>query len=135
METWTVDQMVKTGACYSPDRIKELWGDRTVLSLTDILALDIPAVDRMWIVWRPTTLTEAQRKLLCDRIVERAVRTYALPYPQTSAWAEQWLTGADRSARAAAARAAWSAAAAESAAARAAEYQRQVDDTLAILGE
>jgi hypothetical protein len=128
MKTWTVDEMVATGACYSRERIVVLWAWREALSPRDILTLDIPAQDRLWVCWRQEAFTPAQHAAILDRIVRRAVKAFALPDPSTAAWARRWLDG-DKGARtsaeaaeaARAAGAAWAATAARTAeAARAA---------------
>lgn len=111
MTSWTVEAIVKLGPCYSEARIREVYAGRATLTLREILALDIPAADRLWVVWRPRVLTPAQRQTVCDRIVERAIRSYALGEPTTKVWATRWLDGTDRS-RAAAAGAARAAGAA-----------------------
>jgi hypothetical protein len=121
MKTWTVDEMVATGACYSRERIVVLWAWREALSPRDILTLDIPAQDRLWVCWRQEAFTPAQHAAILDRIVRRAVKAFALPDPSTAAWARRWLDG-DKGARtsaeaAEAARTAWAAEAVGSAAA------------------
>jgi hypothetical protein len=111
MKTWTVRQMQAEGACYSVEQIRALWGKNRKLSLAQILVLDIPAADRMWVVWRPESLTPQQRQTVIERIVTRAVRMYALPALSTQQWATRWLTGEDRTREAAwAAEASWAAA-------------------------
>jgi hypothetical protein len=126
MKTWTVDQMVKEGACYTPERIAELWARRTALALPDILALDIPSVDKMWVVWRPKAITVVQQQHIVEHIVARCIQAHALSEAVTKVWAENWLSGKDRTRKAAGA---------AGAAAGAAEYDRQVQDVLDCLEE
>ena len=131
-KTWTVRQMQAEGACYDVATLRRLWAGRKALTLAQILELEIPATDRLWVCWRPGALTEAQCAAVQDVIVTRAVRTYALPEPSTAEWAQRWLEGTDRTA----ARAVWAAWAAEAAAAEAgaAEYERQIADMRAVQG-
>ena len=148
-KAWTVRQIQAEGACYDAKRITTLWAGREALTLWEILDLDIPAVDRLWVCWRPGALTDAQFAAVMERIVGRAVRQFALSEPSTHDWAQRWLDG-DPEARTAAeaARVAWAAGAAwaaeaawaagaawaaAGAAAGAAEYDRQLADVLAVL--
>jgi len=118
MKTWTVDEMLAEHPCewYDRDRITALWAGRDALSLRDILDLDIPADERMWVACRPKALPVAIRRRWTEGIVERAVRTYALTCGVSAVerWAAQWLDGTDRTSESAAqageaAGAAWSA--------------------------
>lgn len=155
--TWTVQQVVDAEACYTRKRIKELWAGREALTLREVCALDIPAVDRVWLIAQDAPAGWV------ERIVARAVETHALRcgIPDVEAWAQRWLDGADRSAvtawaarsaasgakhwaassTAEAAWAAWEAAEPEVAAweaadaLEAAERERQVADCLACLDE
>ena len=119
-ETWTVREMVATGACYSAERIAELWAEREALTLRDILVLNIPAQDRLWACWR--LLTTTQRVMVINRIVRRAVETFARPEPSTTVWARRWLDG-DANARTTVE------------VVEAAEADRQIADVLAVLDE
>ena len=136
MKSWTVAEMKAEGPCkdYTLDRLTELWAGRDKLTLLEICDLDIPDADKMWCAFRPTALTSAQRGELLDRIVTRAVTNHALHCgaPGVEAWAQKWLNGEDRTARAAYA-AAYAAYATD--AARAAERALQVADLRAVLEE
>ena len=135
---WTVQDIVNAKACYTREQIEILWAGRKSLGLREILALDIPAQDRLWVCWNPKALTPKQRTKAINRIVRRAVETFALPEPSTARWARKWLDGIHAEA-AEAARTAWDAWAVEAArtaaAARAAEADRQITDVLAVLDE
>lgn len=131
---------------YPESRVRELWGGRESLTPLEILDLPIPAADRVWVMCQPGVLPKEMREAAVSRIVTRAVRNYALPHPATSAWAEKWLSGGDRTIEAAAEaaraaaeaaeRAAWAArAAAQALAARAREEDMQVDDFRAAVRE
>jgi hypothetical protein len=136
MKSWTIKQMLAEKPCreYDEARLRKLWAKRRRLTLLDILALRIPAPDRIWVVFRPDALTAKQRAAVLDRTVTRAVRTRALHcgIPAVEAWAAGWLSGADRSESAAgaanaasAASAAWGATwSAERSAANAASAER-----------
>jgi hypothetical protein len=159
MKTWTVDEMLAEHPCdrYNRERITELWAGKEALSLKEILFLNIPADDKLWVINRPSSLPWD----ICSRwmfmVVERAVRKHALHcgIPEVETWAERWLSGEDQSAEAArvarvAARvarvaawaawaaeaeaAAWAAEAAQAAwAAQVAERQLQIDDLVSLL--
>jgi len=146
MKTWTIDEMLAERPCkeYTQERITELWAGRERLSLRDILMLDIPSSDRIWVACRPGALTDQQQAAWLERIVTRAIIHHALNcgIPTVEAWAQNWLDGTDRSNAAAAAawtvEAAWAARATTwtawaAAAARAAERERQVQDCREIL--
>ena len=143
LRTWTVYEVVSAGACYEPERVVHLWAGRARLSYLEIMALDIPAPDRLWVVWQDGELAP----LVIERIVTRAVTTHALACgdPVVEAWARRWLSGEDRTeaaARAAAWAAAWAAAraareaaGAAARAAGAAECDLQVADVLAVVAD
>ena len=167
MTTWTIDQMLACEPCAEYDRIRitVLFAGRETITTRDILALDIPAADRVWAALQDHTIAPR----VVERIVTRAVTTHALTcgIPAVETWARRWLSGEDRTqaaadaaewaaawaaaraaawaARAAAwaaeaARAAewaatWAAAEAAGAAARAAEWARQFADIRAVLDE
>ena len=118
--SWTVDEMLAERPCaqYDRTRITALWAGRERLSLREILALDIPDADKVWV------LTRRHWPAWIECILTRAVRHHVLScgVPQVEQWAARWLDGTDRSADAskAAARAASSAASSAAWAARAA---------------
>ena len=128
MKSWTVSEMVNERSCYGKDRIVELWAGKPALTLREILALDIPLDDRLWVAWRPSALTDAQYEAVKIRVVTRAVTNHALTcgIPAVERWAAKWLDGSDRT-DTSAARAAW--------AAEAAELDLQIKDVLAVLDE
>ena len=109
MKSWTIGEMLNERPCaeYPRNRIEDLWSGRERLSLRDILRLDIPASDRIWVVCRPGAMTDEQRAAWLERIVTRSVKDHALNCGilTVEAWARNWLNGSDRS-RAEAARAA-----------------------------
>jgi hypothetical protein len=115
--TLTVDQIMSYSPCltYPRSRVKALWAGRPSLTLLEILDLDIPAEDRVWVLTRPRflnrpgVLTEAQTKAFLDRVVTRAVTTHVLHcgIPAAEAWASGWLDGTDRSLRGARGFARW----------------------------
>ena len=114
-------------ACYPDERLARLY-DRP-MELREVLARkdgpwdDVSAEDRMWVFWRAAT--QAQRATTLDRIITRAVTNHCLDcgIDAVEQWAARWLSGEDRSGKAAMA-AVWAARAvrAAKAAARAAEW-------------
>ena len=156
MKSWTVKQMLAERPCvtYNGVRIEKLWGGKKKLTLLEVLHLDIPPQDRLWVAFRPKALTKKQTAAFLEKTVTRAVTNHALHcgIPGVERWAQKWLDGSDRSESAArsAAWSAWSAwSAAESAARSAAEsdaesaarsawsaeYELQVADLKAVLEE
>ena len=111
MKTWTVEQMLAERPCpqYTEEALTKLWAGRGVVSLPDILNMEIPDVDKMWGSWRG--LTKKQTGLVLEKIITRAVTNHALHCGvlPVEKWADGWLSEKDRSAEAAgaAARAAW----------------------------
>jgi cobalamin biosynthesis Mg chelatase CobN len=101
--SWTVDEMLAERPCerYTRETLEELWNGKECLSLSDILEKDIPGADKSWVCCRPI-VGELRDKWL-ERVVTRAVRDHALHCGVLSVaqWAQSWLDGTDRSARAA----------------------------------
>ena len=156
MKIWTVKQMLAEKPCeqYTEESLAKLWAGREKVTLLDIIAMDIPDTDKLWGSWRG--LTKGQTDLVLDKVVTRAITNHALHcgVPSVEIWADNWLSGKDKSAWAAweaagaaeaAAGAAWEAAwaaaraagaaagAAAEAAAEAAELKLQIADVLAVL--
>ena len=111
MKTVTLDQVMSWHPCrdYTRDRIAGLFAGREGLSAIDILGLDIPAKDRVWSVLHKELMTLAQMRQFATACAERAIRKVKTVYkdPAWNAWADAWLSGADRSSKAALAAAAW----------------------------
>lgn len=116
MKTLTVSDIMALRPCYSESRVRELFGDRESLSLVEILQLDIPAEDRIWVLTRECVCDRDLLLAWVNGVADRAVRKYCLECGNTAveAWARGWLDGTDRSQAAAAA--AYAAAAAGAAA-------------------
>ena len=156
MKTMTVQDIMCLRPCaaYPESRVRELWGDRESLSLVEILRLDIPAEDRIWVLTRDGVCDRAVLRRWADAIADRAVQAHCLTcgVPEVEAWARCWLDGTARTYAAyaadaadAAADAAWAAAWVASArpaaaaraasAAYAAERRAQVDDLIRALND
>lgn len=73
MKTWTVAQIRAKRPCsrYPAARIEQLWAGKKALSLLEILSLDIPAKDRMWVVWLRGAITLDQQEAILDKIFSR----------------------------------------------------------------
>ena len=131
LKTWTVKQMLAEEPCeqYTEEALAKLWAGREKVTLLDIIAMDIPDTDKLWGSWRG--LTKGQTDLVLDKVVTRAITNHALHcgVPSVEIWADNWLSGKDKSVRAARA-AAWAAAWAAARAAGAAELKLQVADVL-----
>jgi len=113
MQSYTVDEMMAFRPRYSREQVADLWAGRERLSLLEILDLDIPAADRIW----GTTRSGDHLPAFAAMVAARAVRNHCLScgIPVVETWAAKWLSGADRTAEAAAS-AWWAEAAAEAAA-------------------
>jgi hypothetical protein len=97
-------------AAYPRDRVEALWAGRDALDALEILALDIPAMDRIWAVTRRGVAPADVLSQWAQTTADRAVRTHALNcgIAAVEQWATRWLNGEDRSSEEAAA--AWAAA-------------------------
>jgi len=92
-------------ACYPDKRLARLY-DRP-MELRDVLTRkdgpwdEVPAKDRMWVFWRAAT--QAQQAATLERIVTRAVTNHCLTcgIAAVEKWAAKWLSGEDRSGKAA----------------------------------
>jgi hypothetical protein len=117
MKTWTVKQMLAEKPCeqYTEEVLTKLWAGCEKVSWLDIEKMDILDADKMWGAWKG--LTKKQTDLVLEKVVTRAITNHALHcgVPAVEKWAGNWLSGEDRSARAAkaAASAAWAAKAEE----------------------
>jgi hypothetical protein len=104
MPSWTVDEMLAEKPCdkYDRERIAKLCAGKPSLTLLEILDHpDIPDEDKVWVACRDKNPT---RHVAIEVIVTRCVTNHALHcgIPAVEAWAQKWLSGEDRSSRAAA---------------------------------
>jgi hypothetical protein len=67
----TKDQVISLNMCesYSVGRVLSLFADRETLSLSDILSLEIPAIDKIWIIDKTGLLTEDQHNKIHSDIM------------------------------------------------------------------
>lgn len=103
MPSWTVDEMLAEEPCdrYDRERIAKLCAGKPSLTLLEILDHpDIPDEDKVWVACRDKNPT---RHVAIEVIVTRCVTNHALHcgIPAVEAWAQKWLSGEDRSSRAA----------------------------------
>jgi hypothetical protein len=108
------------GPCpaYTRERLEELAAGRESLTVVEILGLDIPARDKMWVVLREPVLGTELYRAFGHACADRAVERHALHcgIPKVEQWAARWLSGkaatkaAAKAARNAASAAAWNAA-------------------------
>jgi hypothetical protein len=123
MKTVTVDDVMALGPCSRYDRtaLKKLFGRRRRMTLAAGLALDIPAVDRLWVAIKGPWLDDRQRRLFAADCAERVLPLWEAKYPDDKRprqtievarrYAEGRATEEERAAAWAAARAAaWAAA-------------------------
>lgn len=89
MKSWTVDEVMELEPCYSRERVEELWGERESLSALDVCDLDIPAVDRLWLLLSGGDHVEPA----IDTIAERTVKNHAANcgVKSVEATAAEWL--------------------------------------------
>ena len=102
MKSWTISEMLSERPCAEyRDKVKldALWAGRERLTLVDVLRLDIPARDRIWVAIRPKAISSEMRKEWREGIVARAIKRACEVYTDEAyhAWAEKWLRGEDRS--------------------------------------
>jgi len=117
MTIWTVEDVLALRPCedYDRERLTNLWDGRDALAIADVCDLDIPAEDRLWLLCKAPF---ASIEPAITAIVTRALEPH-----ETRTWAENWLSGEDRTSDAAYAYdAAYAAAAAAYDAAYAAAY-------------
>jgi hypothetical protein len=131
MKTLTVAEIMALGPCeaYPESRVLELWQGKNSLTALEILSLDIPPEDRLWVMMRNGVLPDGTLRQFANTTADRAVRNHCLTcgVPAVEAWARNWIDGTNRTTYAAyaaadAADAAADAARAAAYAARAAAY-------------
>ena len=113
-ELITVDDILGWNPCprYTRKRLERLVGDG--VTLMEILRSHIETKNKIWIATRPGVLSSRTRErwleIMCERAIRRVLGKSGIPTWEI--WAEQWISGTDRSAGAAsnAARAAYNAA-------------------------
>jgi hypothetical protein len=162
MKTLTPQQIVALGPCkgYDLKQITELFDNKKSMTYLEILNTDkIPLADIVWLFCQLTVLDKDIRNQWMEVIVTRAVTNYALHcgIDTVEKWAENWLSGDDRTTEAAhvaayaaidatayaagyaahaaacSATAAYSAARVRTIAARNNEYKQQIQDLKDIL--
>jgi len=103
MKTLTIDDVLAYEPCYTRERVEELFAGRTEMTIREICAVDVPAKDRVWLLTQDGVLDADMRDKWITMIVTRAITNHALhcDIPEVERWAENWLSGADRSSDAA----------------------------------
>ena len=106
MKTLTVSDIMALNPCgrYPESRVRELWGERESLTLVEILSLDIPPEDRLWVLTRNGVLPDGTLRQFANTTADRAVRNHCLTcgVPVVEAWARNWIDGTNRTTYAAA---------------------------------
>ena len=106
MKTWNIDEMLFEQPCEEYRNralLERLWDGRERVSILDVLRLEIPAEDRLWVATLPDALEPAVQFRWLEGIVARAINRALEVYddPQFITWASRWLDGTDRNAAAA----------------------------------
>jgi hypothetical protein len=134
MKTVTVNEILKTRktcySCYSEEKIRAIAGNKKEWSALDVLALDIPAKDRLFVVLSESFIDAAILHEFSCKVAERALALFGNPDPRSAGALvvkRRWLRGEATDAELAVARvaadaAAWAAVYAARAAARAAAH-------------
>jgi hypothetical protein len=80
MKTWTVEEMVYEKPCkdYPVDVIKRLWGDKKSLSLLEILHLNIPDIDKVWVIGRRNALEVKECRVWLELMICRGINNCVL---------------------------------------------------------
>ena len=73
LKTWTVDEMLGEHPCkeYDKKKLTELWAGKPKLSMLDILSLNIPNEDKIWVACLPKAITGRQQKIWISRVSTR----------------------------------------------------------------
>jgi hypothetical protein len=75
MMKYRVEDVLRREPCaeYTPERIRELFAGRESMGLDEILQLDIPAVDKYWVLAHVDWLTERGLRLVACDIAEQCL--------------------------------------------------------------
>jgi hypothetical protein len=100
MKTLTVAEIMALGPCeaYPESRVLELWQGKDSLTALEILSLDIPPEDRLWVLTRNGVLPDSTLRQFANMTADRAVRNHCLTcgVPVVEAWARNWIDGTNR---------------------------------------
>ena len=99
----TVDQVMSYGPCYKNEKVEALFAGRETITLHDVAAMNISDEDKIWLFRQENVLSSGTKFKWLEIIVTRAIKTALTVYiePSYAKWAENWLNGTNRSARAA----------------------------------
>lgn len=79
--TITIDQLMSWKPCYSRAQVEEIANGRTEMSVMDILRLDIPIRDKLWVVLREDVLGARLLCLVSCLFAEHVLPMYEKAYP------------------------------------------------------
>jgi hypothetical protein len=101
MKSLTPQQIVALGPCrgYDLEQIIELFDNKESVTYLEILDTDkIPLADIVWVFCQPDVLSIDIRNQWLEIIATRAVTNYALHcgVDDVEKWAENWLSGKDK---------------------------------------
>jgi len=106
MTTYTIAAVRAMRPCqptYTTSYLTDLFAGRETVTILDVFDAPIPDADKVWFAVQPGVITKMQIDEFLERTVTRAVTNHALHcgVPEVEEWAKKWLSGEDRSARAA----------------------------------
>jgi hypothetical protein len=106
MKTLTPQQIIDLNPCrgYDLEQLEKLFGNKESVTYLEILNTDkIPLEDIIWVFCRPTVLDDDISNQWLEVIITRAVTNYALHcgIDDVEKWATNWLSGVDRTIKAA----------------------------------
>jgi hypothetical protein len=87
---------MRFGPCYTEEKIREIAGSKTEWTALDVLALDIPAADRLWAVLRKEFIPAHILHEFACRVAEEALSKIESPDPRSLAVIETkraWVRG------------------------------------------
>lgn len=71
MKTLKLEKLLSYSPCYSQQQVENIYRNRTDLTLDDILNLDIPTIDKIWVLIQDWYLDETQvsefQKIILDK--------------------------------------------------------------------
>lgn len=106
----TIENLDKWGACdrakgkkYSNANLGIFFRNKKSLTLAEILYLKIPDTDKIWAATRAGVMTQKQTDAWLEKIVARSINHHVLNCGITSVekWGHNWLSGKDRTEKAA----------------------------------
>ena len=76
-----LEEILKSGSCYSEDRIRELVGKRKSISLKNLLDMDISDADKVWAFSYLSFVDDRDKRLFACACAENVLHIYESRYP------------------------------------------------------